>query len=451
MGYFNNFQTKTSTRYWTLGILFFLMFIPGINSFAIILFLIALPLSIYYGLKNGYKKSQEEFNKVQLQAIKNSVAATVNKEQKKEVVKQPNKIQPIENQSIEIKPTEIQAVTKNESENDLSEKEKLIKDFFNQQPSSEPPKVVTPPNHIEAYYNRNFVVFDFETANENLASVCALGIVIIQQSEIVSRKFYLIRPQELRVNPINYSIHGISEKELLDKPTFDVMWNDIKSYFESSILVCHNAGADINMLKSVLKAYNLSVPTIKYIDTMVLFSYLYPSVPNSKLSSFADYFDIVYTKHHALSDAEVCASILQSSLAFLTNILPNFSNESIFDLKYESKKKQSSKKKYTPAMDSKKINRSYINTNFGANISSPFYEKNVLFTGDLENFDRQEAAQLVAEKGGIIKQQVSKKVDIIIVGHNPGWAKLQKIQELQDNGKYIETIDEDTFIEWLSW
>jgi DNA polymerase-3 subunit epsilon len=146
----------------------------------------------------------------------------------------------------------------------------------------------------------------------------------------------------------------------------------------------------------------------------------------------------------------VCASIFKFSFTFLNNIVPNFSNENIFDLRHEKKYNQSKKNKYTPDIESKKIDKSYVNTNFDANVSNPFYLKNVLFTGELENFDRQEAAMLVAERGGIVKQSVSKQVEIIVQGVNAGWAKHQKIQDLQDTGHYIEIIDEDTFIRWLA-
>ena len=56
----------------------------------------------------------------------------------------------------------------------------------------------------------NFIAIDFETANEKRASACSLGLVIVKEGQIVDKRYYLIKPKELRFNPMNTRIHGIS-------------------------------------------------------------------------------------------------------------------------------------------------------------------------------------------------------------------------------------------------
>ena len=58
----------------------------------------------------------------------------------------------------------------------------------------------------------NFVAIDFETANEQRASPCSIGVVVIQDGECVERFSRLIRPPECRFNAFNTAIHGISAK-----------------------------------------------------------------------------------------------------------------------------------------------------------------------------------------------------------------------------------------------
>ncbi|MFO8133053.1 MAG: NAD-dependent DNA ligase LigA [Thermoplasmatota archaeon] len=62
-----------------------------------------------------------------------------------------------------------------------------------------------------------------------------------------------------------------------------------------------------------------------------------------------------------------------------------------------------------------------------------------VFTGALEGYTRGEAKELVEREGGRVASGVSKKVDYVVVGDDPG-SKLDKARELD-----VEVIDEDGF------
>ncbi len=76
--------------------------------------------------------------------------------------------------------------------------------------------------------------------------------------------------------------------------------------------------------------------------------------------------------------------------------------------------------------------------------SKKLANKVFLFTGELEHFTREEAHQKVIELGGEFASSISKKVDYLVVGKNPG-SKLTKAQKLG-----IKTIDEKEFIDLIS-
>ncbi|HDQ41399.1 MAG TPA: NAD-dependent DNA ligase LigA [Desulfonatronum sp.] len=61
--------------------------------------------------------------------------------------------------------------------------------------------------------------------------------------------------------------------------------------------------------------------------------------------------------------------------------------------------------------------------------ASPLAGKRVLFTGILPSLSRAGAGQLVEAAGGIVAGSVSKKVDYVVAGEDPG-SKLAKAQEL---------------------
>ena len=55
--------------------------------------------------------------------------------------------------------------------------------------------------------------------------------------------------------------------------------------------------------------------------------------------------------------------------------------------------------------------------------------KKFVFTGELEDFSREEAAQLVNNESGEVISAVSRNVDYVVAGQSPG-SKLKKAQAL---------------------
>jgi DNA ligase (NAD+) len=72
-----------------------------------------------------------------------------------------------------------------------------------------------------------------------------------------------------------------------------------------------------------------------------------------------------------------------------------------------------------------------------------FTGKTVVFTGALQSFTREEAKRLVEEQGGRVTNSVSRSVDYVIVGENPG-SKYRKALEYK-----IRIMNEKEFIEKL--
>ncbi len=77
-------------------------------------------------------------------------------------------------------------------------------------------------------------------------------------------------------------------------------------------------------------------------------------------------------------------------------------------------------------------------------ISSPIKDKKFVFTGKLENLTRSEAREMVVQAGGRVVGSVSKNVDFVVVGTDPG-SKLNKARELG-----IKIIGEKEFMELIN-
>ena len=85
--------------------------------------------------------------------------------------------------------------------------------------------------------SEKITVFDIEVLNQDPASVCAIGIVQIQDLQVVSTYYSLIKPKNLSFDPYRFRVHQIRPQSLYKEKTFPEVWKDIHHYFENTIVV----------------------------------------------------------------------------------------------------------------------------------------------------------------------------------------------------------------------
>ena len=73
----------------------------------------------------------------------------------------------------------------------------------------------------------------------------------------------------------------------------------------------------------------------------------------------------------------------------------------------------------------------------------PLTGQEVVITGRLEAFSRQDAETRIKELGGTAKDNVTRKTNFVVVGADPG-SKLARAQELD-----VKTLNEEEFIKLL--
>ncbi len=138
----------------------------------------------------------------------------------------------------------------------------------------------------------DFVAIDFETANEKRNSVCELGIAIVEDYKIIESKSWLIRPPELRFNAFNTFIHGISEKDVVNQPEFDALWEDVKNYFDVNLILAHNASFDLCVLRNVLDSYSIPYPDVKYTCSYIISKKVWKGLLSYNLKNLADMLNL---------------------------------------------------------------------------------------------------------------------------------------------------------------
>ena len=157
----------------------------------------------------------------------------------------------------------------------------------------------------------DFAAIDFETANEQLSSVCSVGVVIVRDGEIVDTFYSLIHPEPEYFQWFCQRVHGLSEEDTEDAPVFPYVWEKIAPMIEGLPLVAHNSAFDEGCLKTVFKVYQMDYPDYVFYDTLSASrKHFGCRLPNHQLQTVATACGYNLTHHHhALADAEACAYI----------------------------------------------------------------------------------------------------------------------------------------------
>lgn len=158
----------------------------------------------------------------------------------------------------------------------------------------------------------NFLAIDFETADYEPDSACAVGLVRVESGKIVASKSYLIKPPRKYIY-FEY-LHGIGWDDLKDQPTFAGRWEQIQRLMVGvDFLVAHNARFDEGVLTACCRKARIEVPPIPFQCTMKIARRLWNIRPTN-LPAVCRHFKIRLNHHDATSDSEACARIMIEAL-----------------------------------------------------------------------------------------------------------------------------------------
>jgi DNA polymerase-3 subunit epsilon len=153
-----------------------------------------------------------------------------------------------------------------------------------------------------------FLAIDFETANYFRNSACAIGLVLVENNEIIEKRSYLIKPPQKWF--VFTDIHGLTWDDVKDEPTFDIVWEKIKHYWEGiDFVVAHNSSFDSSVLRACCDHYSIKSPNISFHCTVRISRQLWGIHP-TKLPDVCSRFKIPLNHHDALSDTLACAQIM---------------------------------------------------------------------------------------------------------------------------------------------
>ena len=189
--------------------------------------------------------------------------------------------------------------------------------------------------------SKKYIILDTETTGLEVKQghrVIEIGAVLLNDRKKSEDHFHsYINPSRL-IDEEASKVHGITNADLEDKPSFDEIAEEFLEFVEGSTLVIHNAPFDVGFLNNELKLASTSYPMLEDIceieDSLLIARDKYPGQRNS-LDALAVRYDISgydRTFHGALLDANILADVYmrltggQSKFEFTSNTQVNGSN-----------------------------------------------------------------------------------------------------------------------------
>lgn len=163
----------------------------------------------------------------------------------------------------------------------------------------------------------DFTAIDFETANSSSASACAVGLARVRDGRVVARAGWLIQPPpgHDRFFDVNMRIHGIRPDDVADAKEWGAQLGDLIAFAGADVLVAHNAGFDMTVIRRACEATGAECPAYRYACSLQVARKVY-DLPSYRLpvaaaaAGFAD-----FAHHEASADALACAHIVIDAAA----------------------------------------------------------------------------------------------------------------------------------------
>jgi len=245
----------------------------------------------------------------------------------------------------------------------------------------------------------NFISLDFETANEDLTSVCQIGISTFS-SGIISNTFKtFIDPQD-EFSFLNIAIHGIMPEHVIGSPTIEQFFPKLMQMLGDGIVV-HYTHFEKTVINQISEKLGFELPQINLLDASVVVRRTWEEFSHRGygLGNISEFLSIKFNHHDALEDSIATGKVLIEAIN--KTGLPI---EEWFEL-VKKRKKISRNYNYQPTKK------------FDPNPEGDFYGEHVIFTGTLSHYTRTEARNIAASVGFEVPDaSVTQKTTMLVIG-----------------------------------
>ena len=287
-----------------------------------------------------------------------------------------------------------------------------------------------------------FNAIDVETANADRASICQIGVVHVQDGEILNQWKTFIDPEDW-FDPWNIGIHGIDEVVVRGAPTLPEVRDELRRRLRGSVCVSHTA-FDRVAFERAMDRYDLEHLQVIWLDSAKVARRTWPDRYGKRgwgLKNIAADFGIPLKHHDALEDARASAEIVLLAC-------------DVANLDIEGWLQRVERPIVASRSHSSSASATFSSVKRDGNSEGSLYGETVVFTGAL-SISRQEAANLAANSGCNVILNVSKKITMLVVGTQDrkklnGYeksSKHRKAESLIGQGVDMQILSENDFYE----
>ena len=241
-----------------------------------------------------------------------------------------------------------------------------------------------------------FIAVDVETANADLASICAIGMVHFRDGQIIRNLSTLINPED-HFDSVNIGIHGIKPEDVASAPTITTIFPQLSASLASSIAV-HHTHFDKTAFHKVCLKHKFPDLTCRWLDSSSVARRAWPGCAHRGygLADPGKKLNIVFKHHDATEDARAAGEILLRAIAATGISLDQW-------LTLVSQPSNTRPKDHEPHIARP------------GNPDGPLDGEVIAFTGRL-SIERERAALLAAMAGCKVADSITKKTSILVVG-----------------------------------
>ncbi|WP_374946084.1 exonuclease domain-containing protein [Agreia sp.] len=290
----------------------------------------------------------------------------------------------------------------------------------------------------------DFTAIDFETANFDRGSVCAVGITKVVGGQIVVNESWFVMPPT-GLDFTNTYIHGIGPQHVVDAPSWSWTLDRLDTLIEGTPLVAYSP-FDKGVYNAANKIIGLPDRGFVFLDALSVVRQ-HVELDGYRLPRVMKHFGLSDFNHHeAGADSLACAQI---ALAIATET----SAANIQELW-----RKAAERKRAPRIRPYQKKADLPGANIEADPGHPLFGEVVCFSGDLDSHTRSEAQKVVAGFGASVSGNVTKKTSLVVMGgFDPRTlkegaslsSKVERAMDLATNGQRIEVVTEQTFLELI--
>jgi DNA polymerase III subunit epsilon len=179
------------------------------------------------------------------------------------------------------------------------------------------PDTICPARHVILGCIMRIAALDFETANPNRVSACAIGLAMFDGVELEETFYSLIRPPKGYgwFHDRNIQVHGLTHVDVLRSPEFPEIAPAIFGRMAAAdLVIAHWASFDLSVLSRVCEHYGLTMPAFTSLCTCRVARRVWPQLGDHQLHTVCEHIGYPFKHHHAGEDAEAAGRVLLAAM-----------------------------------------------------------------------------------------------------------------------------------------